>query len=94
MKLGKSKRYWTPIDESFNFEFSIRKNTLVKVSVLRRGAEQPEELIGYCEPGINPFAGRFVIIDLNGREHAIPILSIANIEKINIDILGDIKPLD
>lgn len=94
MVIGKSKKYWIPIDESFKFECSIRKNTLVKIFVERRGAEQPEELIGYCVPEIDPFGGKLTVRDLNGKRKKASISSIISIEKLNIDILGNIVTTD
>lgn len=88
--INKPKNAWIVIDDSFNFKFSIRKNTLVKVITKAKGSKESTEIIGYAAPHIHVKNNTFTVI-YEGNENAIPFKSISSIEKLEIDILGNLK---
>lgn len=89
----KNETEWTKIDDKFDFLFSVYPNDLVKVSL------KSESIIGYyagCDRSTGLLSlwapDRDQRIGKNGLIRSIGVKTALNIEKFNVDVLGNIYP--
>ncbi|MDP2141965.1 MAG: type II CRISPR RNA-guided endonuclease Cas9 [Gammaproteobacteria bacterium] len=89
----KDESAWTKIDENFDFLFSLYPNDLARVTL------KSESILGYyagCDRStgaINLWApDRSEKVGKNGLIRGIGVKTAMNIEKFNVDVLGNIYP--
>lgn len=85
---------WTEMDENFDFCFSLHSNDLVQISQKKK-----EPILGYyssCHRGtgnLNIWAhDRNNTIGKNGMIEGIGVKTALNVEKFNVDVLGNVYP--
>lgn len=91
---GKDEVEWTLIDDSFQFLFSLHPNDLVRIQQKGKAA-----ILGYyssCHRGtgnLNLWAhDRNLQVGKDGIVEGIGVKTALNIEKFNVDILGNVFP--
>ena len=91
---GKDEDEWTLIDNSFEFCFSLHSNDFVRVSQKKKAP-----ILGYyssCHRGtgaINLWShDRNQQVGKNGMIESIGVKTALNVEKFNVDVLGNIYP--
>jgi CRISPR-associated endonuclease Csn1 len=85
---------WTQVDDSFKFLFSIHPNDLIRI-----GLKAKEPMIGYfasCHRGTGAFNvwshDRNTSVGKSGSVEGIGIKTALSLEKLNIDVLGNVYP--
>lgn len=90
---GKDEAGWTPIDDSFDFLFSLHPNDLVQISV------KEESTVGYYAStdrstgAISVWAhDRSSAVGKDGLIRSIGVKTALSLKKFNVDVLGRIYP--
>jgi CRISPR-associated endonuclease Csn1 len=89
----KDEEEWTEMDENFEFYFSLHSNDLIQVTLKK---ESPLGYYAGCDrstAAVSLWAhDRNKIVGKNGLIRGIGVKTALNIEKFNVDVLGNIYP--
>ena len=91
---GKDEEEWTPVDESFEWRFSLYPNDLIQIQ--QKGKPALKGYYGSCHRGtgnINLWAhDRSQQVGKDGMIEGIGVKTALSLEKFHVDVLGNIYP--